>query len=419
MERTALRVGVVAVLCLVLAAAAQAATYYVSPGGNDEAAGDSPGAAWATMGRSVRTVAPGDTVVLADGVYREKVRLDGLARGEAPIIYRAQNPRKATIDGQGARYCVGADAEPMQNLQLIGLKLQNAGMGLGFEAGGAGMVFSQCEITDCKEGIRVTGGALLSILDCTLHDVDNGVLIGRKDTAGVRGVLIERCTCGPTATGNRDGFVIEGMSTDVVIRDCTAYGAGDSGFDIKPGNALLERCRSHDNREWGFKLWGAGCRVINCLTYGNHTGSMGCAGDNLQFWNCTLGPDGPAGLRLETPNVSTCVIRNSIFYGSVLHCYAPGLPNEDYNCYDSPSGGDIIQTATRGYEMREVVSRSAGLGAHDLAGDPLFVNPLAADFRLGKTSPCLRSGVFSHLVAVDCDGKPRSDPPDLGALGFR
>lgn len=416
MKLTTARATALIALCLLLVTAAQAAIYYVSQAGDDDAAGIDLHSAWRTVQRSVQSVAPGDTVILTDGVYREMVRLDGIAKGEKAITYRAEHPRQAIIDPEGSSYCVGADWDKMQNLVLVGLRLQNAGMGLGFEHGGTGMVFSNCEISGCKEAIRVNGGDFLSILDCSAHDNANGVLVGKKDVAGTRGVLIERCTSGPGSAGNRDGFVVEGMSTDVVLRDCMAFGAGDSGFDIKPGKTLLERCRSYGNGSWGFKLWGSGCKLINCITYGNRTGGMGCAGDNLQFWNCTFGADGASGLRLETPNVATCVIRNSIFYGSVLHCYASGLPDEDYNCYYSPAGHDVIQTASRAYQMHDVNERSSGLGAHDRANDPLFLNPQKADFGLSKTSPCLRSGASSSLVAVDYFSKPRRDPPDLGAI---
>ena len=412
-------VTVPAFLCLLAASAVGAATYYVSPTGSDDNTGDSPAAAWQTIARSVRAVAPGDTVLLADGVYREMVRCDGIARGEAPVTFRAQNPRQVIIDPQGATYCFGADGEAMENLHLVGLKLQKAAMGLAFEHGGTGLVFSNCEIVGCKEGIRVNSGALLSILDCSLHDNRNGLLVGRKDVSGVAGVLIERCTSGANSSGNHDGFVVEGMSTDVVFRDCEAFGAGDSGFDIKPAKTLLERCRSHSNGGWGFKLWGAGVKLINCLTYGNRVGGMGCAGDNLQFWNCTLGPDGPSGLRLETQHSDSCVIRNSIFYGCVLHCYGRDLPNEDYNCYYSPAGGDVVQTAERGYEMGDIVNRTARFGAHDLAADPLFQDPQQGDFRLPKGSPCAGCGLFSNLISVDCYGTPRGDPPDLGAIAAR
>lgn len=414
MKTTGKVASLIGILCLMTVSPGNSAAYYVSPNGNDDNTGTSPATAWRTIQRSVGSAAPGDTIIIADGIYREMVRFDGLAKGEQPVTYRAQNPARAIIDAEGAMYCLGADWDTMRKLVLVGLKLQNGKMGLGFEPGGSGLVFSNCEISGCREAIRVSTGAFLSILDCSAHDDANNIIIGRKDVSGVRGVLIERCTMGPTPEGNRDGIVIEGMATDVVIRDCVASGAGDSGFDIKPSGALLERCRSYGNRSWGFKLWGSGCKVINCVTYDNGAGAMGCAGDNLQFWNCTLGPGGSGGLRLETPNVASCVIRNTIFYGSVLHCYAPGLPDEDYNCYYS-SDDEIIRTANRAYKMSDI-GRAKGPGAHDLAANPLFRNPKTGDYQLTKGSPCLNAGRFDPLVAVDHHRKPRSDPPDLGAI---
>lgn len=56
----------------VLAATAQAATYYVSPGGDDAAAG-TRAQPWGTVQHAAETAVAGDTVVIAEGVYREVV----------------------------------------------------------------------------------------------------------------------------------------------------------------------------------------------------------------------------------------------------------------------------------------------------------------------------------------------------------
>ncbi|MEN6302350.1 MAG: right-handed parallel beta-helix repeat-containing protein [Armatimonadia bacterium] len=417
-----MRRGVVLVAwAVIMASVGEGASYYVSPAGDDDNQGTSLNGAWRTIGHSVRRVGPGDVVLIADGVYREMVRFDGIARGERAVTYKAINSRRVVIDGEGGTYCVGTDWDRMWNLTLEGLKLQNAAIGIGFQTGGEGLTFRDCEVSACQEALRVKDGSELRIFDCYVHDNGNGILIGQKDVSGVKGVLIERTTCGRSAgsgrTGNTDGIAIEGLSRGVVVRDCVSYGAGDSGFDLKPGRTVIERCQAYDNSGWGLKLWGSGCWVINCLVYANDGGGIGCAGERLQFWNCTLGANGSEGLRLETRNVRGCVIRNSIFYDALVKCEAARLPDEDYNCYYSTRGEGAIIARDSAYGGAELGGRTPGTGRNSIARNPLFVRP-GVDFHLSSASPCIGKGIYSELIELDLYRKPRQKPPDMGAIAF-
>jgi parallel beta-helix repeat protein len=59
--------------CVLNAACAMAADYYVRPDGNDGATGtaDAPGRAFRTIGKACRIAGPGDTVTVGDGTYSE------------------------------------------------------------------------------------------------------------------------------------------------------------------------------------------------------------------------------------------------------------------------------------------------------------------------------------------------------------
>jgi len=70
-----------AILGLVLAmlsrgVAYAAATYYVSPNGNDSAAGTSA-SPWRTIQKAASTLQPGQTAIVAAGNYGERVRDQG------------------------------------------------------------------------------------------------------------------------------------------------------------------------------------------------------------------------------------------------------------------------------------------------------------------------------------------------------
>jgi hypothetical protein len=82
---------------------ARAATYYVSPNGNDGADGQAPVTAWASFGRAWPQLQPGDTLVLLDGIYLEPLEPNGVSgTAAAPITVRAANDGQVIIDGQGA-----------------------------------------------------------------------------------------------------------------------------------------------------------------------------------------------------------------------------------------------------------------------------------------------------------------------------
>lgn len=74
--------------------------YYVAPQGNDEAAGDSPVAAFATLQHALDRVQPGDTIHLLPGDYFENVVSRVAGRADAPITLIG--PVDAVLHGAGA-----------------------------------------------------------------------------------------------------------------------------------------------------------------------------------------------------------------------------------------------------------------------------------------------------------------------------
>jgi len=91
-------------LLILFPAVVNAATYYVGPNGDDSQDGRSAARAWATFGRAWPTLAPGDTLILLDGLYTQPLEPNGRnGRAEAPITIRAQHDGQAIIDGQSVK----------------------------------------------------------------------------------------------------------------------------------------------------------------------------------------------------------------------------------------------------------------------------------------------------------------------------
>ncbi|HLL64919.1 MAG TPA: right-handed parallel beta-helix repeat-containing protein [Micromonosporaceae bacterium] len=77
-------------------------TYFVSTGGDDGRSGRSPRVAFRTIQRCASLARPGDTCVIAGGVYRETVTPRRSGAPGAPITFRAARGAKVTVDGTDA-----------------------------------------------------------------------------------------------------------------------------------------------------------------------------------------------------------------------------------------------------------------------------------------------------------------------------
>ncbi|MBM3475067.1 MAG: hypothetical protein FJX75_17535 [Armatimonadetes bacterium] len=85
-------------LCLLLAGRAMAAEYYVSPQGDDIGPG-TKAAPWRTLAKASAVAAPGDTVYLGAGVYRETLKPAQSGEAGKPIRFAALAGERPTISG--------------------------------------------------------------------------------------------------------------------------------------------------------------------------------------------------------------------------------------------------------------------------------------------------------------------------------
>jgi Chondroitinase B len=90
-------------LCLLCGESVWAATYYISPGGNDQQDGAARESAWATFAHAWTVIQPGDTLIVLDGIYNQGIEPQVNGTPDAPIIVRADRDGQAFIDGQDQR----------------------------------------------------------------------------------------------------------------------------------------------------------------------------------------------------------------------------------------------------------------------------------------------------------------------------
>ena len=192
--------GALASLALLGPSAAVAGvTYHVAPGGRDTNPG-SASSPWASIQRAANTLGPGDTVIIAPGVYRESVGIARSGAAGAYITYQAmpgavlESPDRR-LQLEGPRYRPRRGLHPVRGIR--GAR--------GYSRGGR---------TFAKAAHHI------EILDCHLHHNRSGVgWLGSSYGLG-RAVSHPRQ---PPRAGWDSGH----GAHDIVVRDTVSYNHDD------------------------------------------------------------------------------------------------------------------------------------------------------------------------------------------------
>lgn len=191
--------------------------FWVSPGGDDAAVGshDRP---FATVQHAMEQLRPGDRLVVADGVYRERVRLPGdvLVPGtaDAPIVVEAAPGAQPVI--VGLLWLTGAD-----HWTLDGIDVRWGGT-----EGDAHMVQFLG-----GTGWRITNAELSGARAYSALNVDNGASDFRIDHLYVHDTV-------PTHDRNQDHlvYVASGNRGGVIERNVLVGSPNGRGIKVGPGS---------------------------------------------------------------------------------------------------------------------------------------------------------------------------------------
>ncbi len=105
--------------------------YYVSPQGDDNAAGTSEITAFRTITHAVASAAPGTTVLVLPGTYNESLQLSAVGGSAGPVTLRGENGRPV-LDGQRTR-SLGFWCDDCTNIVIENLEVRNySDIGVGF-----------------------------------------------------------------------------------------------------------------------------------------------------------------------------------------------------------------------------------------------------------------------------------------------
>jgi len=214
--------GLAAVVLLLGFSAAQAATYYVSPKGDDAKDGQSQATAWKTCQKvSSAAFQPGDIVLFArGGEWRERLSASSSGAAGNPITYDAYG------DGAKPRFL---GSELLENAKFIALGNDNYAYNIAAKAESAlrDHVFIQSAWINGVLIATVPGSNPLTdgkaYTACTRG---NEIFSNRKNHLVFRNLVADE-TAGQISDGTVGGYGIriEG-STDVLLENCEAYRCG-------------------------------------------------------------------------------------------------------------------------------------------------------------------------------------------------
>ena len=376
-----------AVLC------ASASNRYVSPTGND---GD--GKSWAnaktTIAGALSSVGNGDTLFIAEGVYKESISAhDGatyLGGYNAETGARDPELYETILDGTGMTswLVVKYMPEPESPILFDGLIFQNANHS---EWGGAvmymrtNMIVDHCVFRNCTSGSKA-GGIFVDQSTATQSIIRNSIFENCNNTVADQAAAIS-CESG----------TVNVLVENCIIRGCT-------------GDVMIYSRN--------------GMTVRNCVVYNNHTSKNGCLYGEGTFINNTVcnntGVDGRyVGSRISGKGY------NNVFWGNTA-------PNANVNFVKEGSNnvGDV------GKEAACFISTSLATDNNAAAG-PNFRNPTGfagvpktdvektavrnADFSLTDASTALLDkGDAAFAPEKDFNGvaRPIGTSVDVGAYEF-
>lgn len=297
---------------------------------------------------------------------------------------------------------------------------------------------SNCQIiansADQAGGIKCYGANTFTLRNCTIADnVSTNAASSSKGSGGgivweVRNnsaLTLEQCVItsnqiAASGSAERGGggimispFAATHTNYSGIIRDCTISGnqvaryfcaGGLRGFEVTHlSTVLVERCVITYNsaeRSGGGANLGPGFVLRNCLIADNVvTGAAQMGGglylsSNVWIDACTVASNYAAnggGLYALGANM----IRNTILYGN-----------------SASSGSNWTHGGSGMTYTNCCVAPTVGLtGTDNIAADPLFNNPISADYSLRIGSPCIDRGINDSWMdaATDLIGNPRLD----------
>ncbi len=342
----------VCVFLTALAGPAGAVTHYVDPNGSAD---------FTTIQAAIFAASDYDEIEVAPGTYDEAINFND----KAVRLYSKYGPEVTTIDGTGNYHVVLCVSGEDANTILEGFTIT------GGNANGLIFPDEQC------------GGGMVNAYDSN-PTIRNCIFNGNSAVSG--------------------GGMVNGYNSNPTITNCTfsnniADANGGGMFNYDNSSPTVTNCIFYFNDAdygGGMSNVGSSPTVTNCSFSENMSfsgGGMSNVGSSPTVTNCSFSEnmsfsgDGMSNESDSNPTVTNCIFWNGIFtMGQIV-----------------TDGMDPLNVS-----YSDVQDGSGFTGPNNIDADPLFLNAVSGDLRLGSSSPCVDTGDNSAvIVSTDLAGNPR------------
>lgn len=426
-------------LCGVCAAEASAAEWFVAPGGTGR------GSAQAPFGRiqtALEAAAPGDTVTLRPGTYRERLSTVRSGTAEAPIVVRGSGARDAVLITAAGRVVTVAHAHfTLQGVVIDGQ--YGASDTMRVETAGHSFTLRDAEVRRSMHDLIDLAGPHNVLIDrSVIHHALNAAR-GRTDAHGIAAGPVRNLTIQHSEihTFSGDGFQIDpgraapgwsNVTIDSVRFWLAPLPSPENGFDAGtvPGENAVDTKASarwpratltiRNTTASGFRDG-----LINNMAAFNLKEHIDATLDRVTVFDSEIafrmrgnGPDS-TGAWITLKNAVVHDVQTAFRYEENI---------QNLRIWNNTVGAGVTRTfqaalsTDRGLNVRNLLV----LGPHpdeaadssNLAvGPEAFVDARRHDYRLVPTAAAIDAGAVIPAVSVDRDGgtRPAGRGYDVGA----
>lgn len=330
-------------------------TIYVSPNGSDESNGElkSP---LKTIDLALSMATPGDTVMLREGTYHQRVVFPKSGLLDKWITLKAYKGEKAKIDGTGVSCYGWMGLVEIKNIRCVAIENLDI-----------------CNYTNTSrncdpEGIQITGESRhITIRNCNIYGIKNNapgrdnpnqtddyrsthaILALGDANAPISNLTIEGCDIYDINTGTSETLTLAGNVDGFVIKKNKVYDVENIGIIVAGGDNL----NPNGNKATNYARNGV---IVDNIVYNcthtkspdtwdaNSYGAIGiyvCGGANTIIErNIVFSCDRGIGLVSESDLYATqgCIVRNNFVY----NCYRTGIYMGDYLGYTNGGTKDCV-----------------------------------------------------------------------------
>ncbi|MCX4918904.1 right-handed parallel beta-helix repeat-containing protein [Streptomyces sp. NBC_00687] len=410
---------------------AQAATrtYYVSPSGSDSNRGTSAATPFRSLQKAADTAAPGDTVSIMSGTYRQKsnaadvLLISRSGRAGAPITFQAYPGQHPIINPVGAWNGIRVNGASHIIIRGLEIKGDSANISLRDAERGAstknGKYNTNCLSIDKNKASGATPHHI-DILNNTVHHCPGGG-IGASD--------VDHLTIDRNHVYSNAWYSVFGNSGISIL---TARDS-DAG-DPRKYKIRITNNTAHDNET---KVKWEGCRcysdgngiIVDTLKGHNYQGRVLVA-NNVSYDNGGSGIHSYKSQHVDIVNNTAYQNGRSTRMNSYANIFA--VDSKDVRLLNNVSygrPGQATNSKSRNVDVTYDYNVYFGgkapevKGPHDLITDPKIVKPGTRTakpvFSLQKDSPAVGSAAALSEVKTDITGARRdADTPDRGAFAF-